>query len=284
MKTYKLIKTYPGSFPLGHLAILDESEKYYNLGTTTRSLDYIENHPENWQHVCYKCHENVNTCKTFGCKKDYEILSFKDVRNNSMFSYTLRKNGLYIYQIYEDNIFDKMPNIKRKLQDCLNNSNLTIHSVKRLSDGEIFTIGDRITGKSKYNCIINIIELNLACNQIMFNRLDEGIDLLNAKHIKKPLFTTEDGVDIFEGDNYYFVNTNLDFKAYTGTIMKGMTATNPDTKKFSTKKAAENYIKMNKPCLSLQNVLEITNKMISFHPDREIIKRELTKIVKQKLK
>lgn len=42
MKTYKLIKTYPGSFPLGHLAILDESVKYYNLGTTTRSLDYIE--------------------------------------------------------------------------------------------------------------------------------------------------------------------------------------------------------------------------------------------------
>jgi len=47
MKTYKLIKTYPDSFPLGHLAILDESVKYYNLGTTTRSLDYIENHPEN---------------------------------------------------------------------------------------------------------------------------------------------------------------------------------------------------------------------------------------------
>ena len=69
MKTYKLIHTYPGSFPIGHLAVLDQSEKYYNLGTTTRSLDYIEKHPEHWQHVCYKCHENVNTCKTFGCKQ-----------------------------------------------------------------------------------------------------------------------------------------------------------------------------------------------------------------------
>ena len=175
MKTYKLIKTYPGSFPLGHLAILDESVKHYNLGTTTRRLDYrslyyIENHPENWQHVCYKCHENVNTCKTFGCKQ--------------------------------------------------------------------------------------------------------------------PIFITEDGVDIFEGDNYYFVNTNLDFKAYAGTIMKGMTATNPDTKKFSTKKAAENYIKMNKPCLSLNDVLSITNKT-AFVPEdfsKNLIKKELTKIVKQKLK
>jgi len=170
MKTYKLIQTYPGSFTLGHIAILDQSEKYYNLGTTTRSLDYIENHPENWQHVCYKCHENVYTCKSFGCKQ--------------------------------------------------------------------------------------------------------------------AILITEDGVDIFEGDNYYFVNTNLDFKAYTGTIMKGMTATNPDTKKFSTKKAAENYIKMNKPCLSLNDVLSITNKT-SFVPEdfsKNLIKKELTKIVKQKLK
>jgi hypothetical protein len=170
MKTYKLIKTYPGSFPLGHLAILDESVKYYNLGTTTRSLDYIENHPENWQHVCYKCHENVYTCKSFGCKQ--------------------------------------------------------------------------------------------------------------------AILITEDGVDIFEGDNYYFVNTNLDFKAYTGTIMKGMTATNPDTKKFSTKKAAENYIKMNKPCLSLDEVLEVVEDtcVITLNSTRKAVKEKLTKIVKQKLK
>jgi len=170
MKTYKLIKTYPGSFPLGHLAILDESVKYYNLGTTTRSLDYIENHPENWQHVCYKCHENVYTCKSFGCKQ--------------------------------------------------------------------------------------------------------------------AILITEDGVDIFEGDNYYFVNTNLDFKAYAGTIMKGMTATNPDTKKFSTKKAAENYIKMNKPCLSLNDVLEVVEDtcVITLNSTRKAVKEKLTKIVKQKLK
>lgn len=166
MKTYKLIKTYPGSFPLGHLAILDESVKYYNLGTTTRSLDYIENHPENWQHVCYKCHENVNTCKTFGCKQ--------------------------------------------------------------------------------------------------------------------PIFITEDGVDIFAGDFYTIVTNDL-FESRTLVAM-GNEINN--IKRFSTKKAAENYIKMNKPCLSLNDVLSITNKT-SFVPEdfsKNLIKKELTKIVKQKLK
>jgi len=166
MKTYKLIQTYPGSFTLGHIAILDQSEKYYNLGTTTRSLDYIENHPENWQHVCYKCHENVNTCKTFGCKQ--------------------------------------------------------------------------------------------------------------------PLFITEDGVDIFAGDFYTIVTNDL-FESRTLVAM-GNEINN--IKRFSTKKAAENYIKMNKPCLSLNDVLSITNKT-SFVPEdfsKNLIKKELTKIVKQKLK
>lgn len=169
MKTYKLIKTYPGSFPLGHLAILDESVKYYNLGTTTRSLDYIENHPENWQHVCYKCHENVYTCKTFGCKQ--------------------------------------------------------------------------------------------------------------------PLFTTEDGVDVYEGDTVWHTNLNPNLKIYS-SIVKYKKPFTPVAGLFSTKKAAENYIKMNKPCLSLNDVLSITNKT-SFVPEdfsKNLIKKELTKIVKQKLK
>jgi hypothetical protein len=165
MKTYKLIKTYPGSFPLGHLAILDESVKYYNLGTTTRSLDYIENHPENWQHVCYKCHENVYTCKSFGCKQ--------------------------------------------------------------------------------------------------------------------AILITEDGVDIFENNTSIYI---LDKFTIRHIKHKDFNVISKYVKYFSTKEKAEEYILMNKPCLSLQNVLEITNKMISFHPDREIIKRELTKIVKQKLK
>lgn len=167
MKTYKLIHTYPGSFPIGHLAVLDQSEKYYNLGTTTRSLDYIEKHPEHWQHVCYKCHENVNTCKTFGCKQ--------------------------------------------------------------------------------------------------------------------PLFITEDGVDIFEGDIFY--STRKDCSGciikYEGNFFEIASTKCKEFVDFSTKKAAENYIKMNKPCLSLKEVLDTMGNLLE---TREEFKAKLTKIVKQKLK
>jgi len=91
-----------------------------------------------------------------------------------------------------------------------------------------------------------------------------------------------EGVDIFAGDFYTIVTNDL-FESRTLVAM-GNEINN--IKRFSTKKAAENYIKMNKPCLSLNDVLSITNKT-SFVPEdfsKNLIKKELTKIVKQKLK
>jgi len=153
-----------------------------------------------------------------------------------------------------------------------------IHSVKRLSDGEIFTIGDKITGKSKYNCIINSIELNPNCSQIMFNRLDEGIDLINAKHIKQPLFTTEDGVDVFEGMEVFVVHpttlntiiglNTIEYSSYKGWLF------------FSTKDEMEEYIIMNKPCLSINDLLKIKNNIGCFgntliEKSKELVKSKL---------
>ena len=233
MKTYKLIKTYPGSFPLGHLAILDESVKYYNLGTTTRSLDYIENHPENWQHVCYKCHENVNTCKTFGCKQPIFIT--------------------------EDG------------KEFFDDSSI-VYYVNILNFGILSTI-------------ISSIKPNMqsyVLNNKFFGCISAANKYAEENKPKVKLFTTEDGVDIFAGNTYVMVTNDL-FESRTLVAM-GNEINN--IKRFSTKKAAENYIKMNKPCLSLNDVLSITNKT-SFVPEdfsKNLIKKELTKIVKQKLK
>lgn len=184
MKTYKLIKTYPGSFPLGHLAILDESVKYYNLGTTTRSLDYIENHPENWQHVCYKCHENVYTCKSFGCKQ----------------AILITEDGVDIFE------------------------------------GDSF---------------------------VVISLIDVEESTVESEVIMKPY-------DIWEKCKLYGLITNK-----TGNFLA-----------FSTKKAAENYIKMNKPCLSLNDVLEVVEDtcVIILNSTRKVVKEKLIKIVKQKLK
>jgi len=277
MKTYKLIKKYPGSFELGHLAILDESVKYYNLGTTTRSLEYIENNPEHWQEVCPDCLENINTCGIFPCKKkDYKILSLitnnKTILNSPFFS----------------------------VKDLLKNQGCNIHSIKRLSDGEIFTIGDPI-GNNEGSKLLDIKIKGFDIDSEYFVLTTSGrIKLSNVEHRKKPLFTTEDGVEIFEGDSFTLISL-IDIEESTvdsEVIMKPydiwekckfyelITNNSKNFLPFSTKKAAENYIKMNKPCLSLNDVLSITNKT-SFVPEdfsKNLIKKELTKIVKQKLK
>ena len=84
------------------------------------------------------------------------------------------------------------------------------------------------------------------------------------------MFTTEDGVDIFEGDKYF--ELALNFKpSFREAIYEEITRPNifydygisEKRKKlndngryyFSTKEAAEEHIIMNKPCLSINDVM-----------------------------
>lgn len=67
------------------------------------------------------------------------------------------------------------------------------------------------------------------------------------------LFTTEDGVDIFKGDKYYYVT--LLFNIEENHAFAGYYPAN----KFSTKKKAEEYVLMNKPCLSINDVNVLKN-------------------------
>ena len=73
---------------------------------------------------------------------------------------------------------------------------------------------------------------------------------------------------------------------YRSLIAMGNEISNVKVKRFSTKKAAENYVKMNKPCLSLQEVTELWYKLYdeSMKVNYKGYYNELTKIVKQKLK
>src|SRR5690606_32045441 len=83
-----------------------------------------------------------------------------------------------------------------------------IYSVKRLSDGEIFTIGDDCITRTKHYGKIKLFEI---CNDKLYIKSDQNIssaytcNINDLKPIKKPLFTTEDGVDVFENDVYYRV-------------------------------------------------------------------------------
>jgi hypothetical protein len=164
-----------------------------------------------------------------------------------------------------------------------------IHSVKRLSDGEVFTVKDIIkTSVDKSYCqiygfrIVND-KLIIDCTHSYLCSL-KGINILeDIQHVtKKPLFTTEDGVDIYEGDNFYVVLKDLS----NIEITKCKASVHSKYEKyldFSTKQAAEEYILMNKPCLSINDLWNCNSNKDSKDSWMIISKKTLQELVKSKL-
>lgn len=83
--------------------------------------------------------------------------------------------------------------------------------------------------------------------------------------VKEVLFITKDNVEIYEGDTYYYIWINLTadneekFIIYKteNAILKKNEKWSEDALFFSTKEAAEEYIIMNKPCLSIKDIQEV---------------------------
>ncbi len=131
-----------------------------------------------------------------------------------------------------------------------NHSNSKIISIKRLSDGEIFTIGDKIKN-SFSSCIGNILSFNIEGKGIIINK-SYDIGFNEISHVKKPLFKTTDGVDIFKNDECWVVINN--------TLSKVNWKNNHPYEipiYFSTKEIAEEYILMNKPSLFINDIIKI---------------------------
>lgn len=251
-KYYKLIKEYPGSPKLGTIAHEDKynPNKYYTaLGEfamlTQNTLDKFS---EFWEEVVEK-------------DKDYEILSI-----------LLRKPEKHIIRKID---LDDSESYIESLIKCDGNK---IYSVKRLSDGEIFTIGDKI--KDTEFGVCSIKGFKIIDNKIHVIYLDFDYPLTKTIKYKKPLFTTKDGVDIYEGDKYWLI-VNSDM-AMPNTARKEWSY-NSENKRFSTKKAAENYIKPHKPCLSYQEILSIFDKTCSNSNIRNDFKTKLTKLINTKI-
>ena len=315
MRKYKLIKEYPGSPKLGTEIFNDEIFKghyyIYRNGIKT-SLGTIEpyKYPEFWEEVVedpivyhigksltdshpggntpyyiYADRESYckkNNIKYFYCKKDckkwaneqvvekdYEILSF--YHNNKLFSKLHhRSSKTFPYWSNEGTwvSYDKF---------C------KIHSVKRLSDGEIFTVGDKVKFQGNGCSDITIIlKFELVNNKVHAHSGSASFHINFIHHIKKPLFTTEDGVDIYKGDKVWYINlhTNNISKNHETVTSKYWDFKN--YKYFSTKEAAEEYILMNKPCLSANEVIQycIDNyKTVNDHRTYKLLK----KLVKSKL-
>ncbi len=153
--------------------------------------------------------------------------------------------------------------------------NGAIHSVRRLSDGEVFSVGDRVNWKDhgsadfEYTCGVAVIsEIRKAAfpqgsKELVFELRDDNGEhaahkfISNIKHAKKkPLFTTEDGVEIFEDGECWIVevfNDRISNRAihWTEIVKSGM---KEHERYFSTEAIASEWILLNKPCLSLNDI------------------------------
>lgn len=188
-------------------------------------------------------------------KLDYQILSFK--QNSGITELwkvdTIRGSGYWSREGYMTTPYTTA--------EILSNKLYAIHSVKRLSDGEVFTIGDAIKERTTQTAYIIRFEITA---YTLVAIIDSGsmrvMDSWRKVVTKTPLFKTEDGVDIYEGDKITIVNTK-DFRISNTDIpenhIRGHCRVwdgSDGYLQFSSKQAAEEYIILNKPCLSLMDL------------------------------
>ncbi len=266
MIKYKLIKKYPGSPNVGDFAIYDDESIHFKISNSSfkpRSWLEITEYPEFWKKIV---------------EKDYEILAFYYKNIAGKGDNHIDPNYLWFETSKGSGKWSRMGHITHpyNTDEILQHPSYGIYSVKRLSDGEIFTVGDKVDGTSYKNIIINSVDINPTLTvQIQINHKDEGINLLTAKKAKQPLFKTADGVDIYEGDNWVRIRLS-DFSIlgiYGDAIGK--------IKTFSTKEAAEEYVIMNKPCLSINDIItpgkvfEVTLNDVYIDKLKQIVKNKL---------
>jgi hypothetical protein len=260
MKKYRLIKEYPGSPTLGteiSKANIRYGADHYNFNggnlNTIILANLVEKHPKYWKEIK---------------EKEYEILQFKSQAGQIL--------------NYKEN-WDK---------DFFKNNNWSIYSIIRNRDKEVFIIGNLVISKEvpdDEGFIITSFSNHLNNKQSLifgdfFYICGKGrsAEIYNIIKIKQKLFTTEDGVDIFEGNTYWRISRNLigaipiiesrgTFPlSYPGQFLY-----------FSSSDKALVYIDLNAPKYSKQDIINVFDKIgeRSFTSNLNI-----SKVVLEKLK
>ncbi len=175
--------------------------------------------------------------------REWEILEFKyDGLLGRINEFVLLPDGKYTSNIQ---------NFTYTLDEILSCKTAVIQTVKRLSDGEIFVVGD--------NTQVGIITSFEIQGQNMIAKGSEFEYHINQlqKAKREHIFTTDDNVKIYEGDEYFFCGEPLvvySSKAVWYDIDGALQ--NTGNKHFSTREKAEEYCTMNRPCLSIQAMLD----------------------------
>lgn len=234
MEKYKLIKEYPGSPILDTIIEFKNGKCYAHFKPKLTDDDELNsigdseilNYKEFWKEII---------------KKDYEILSYYDNVNDKYYKPNSQLKDCWCA------CDGKKPFYKEEqLHLC------KIYSIKRLSDGEIFTVSDDTNlGKIEE---FNITNHHSILNIKIFGISTHGwynLSRINHK-FKQPLFITEDGVSIFENDTFYYVDQY--WQIGVGICNNLIFNKLKDYKEFSTKERAQEYIYNNKPKYSVNDI------------------------------
>jgi hypothetical protein len=256
---YKLIKKLPfeNSPEIGYISkptTLKDGAHYWN-----HNWFKPEEYPEYWEKVA---------------EKDYEIIAVRYQHNNKVYTWDSKQFRC------EGGVIDLSCVLKGYVGTFKDGNKIYIYAVKRLSDGIVFTVGDRVKQSNvKHNNIFTIAGFEMDVNNEHLLAIGNGgIKLKKIEHYKAPLFKTEDGLEIFPGDSTYIVGNGFSI-SHTGELYW-----NPQRPTFSNKQAAEEYVLLNKPCLSIKEIAPIIGQCNNTtYIDLDSLTEKLKKLVKGRL-
>ncbi len=139
-------------------------------------------------------------------------------------------------------------------RECFGCDGCEIHTVKRLSDNVVFTVGD-FTQHGQIRGFTECFGMQVLLKQ----ETSEGATgVLISEIIKKPtpLFTTHDDKEVYEGDGVWVVNSAWAQPFEFNAERRWYEETNSHFTYFSTREAAEQYVTENKPQYSLSDVIK----------------------------
>jgi hypothetical protein len=156
------------------------------------------------------------------------------------------------------------PNAKGLVCNAKDN-NCKIYSVKRLRDGEIFTIGDKVA-YNMVNANSFIIDHFLIRNDGRMIARDKGHGMVeevndNLVKVNKLLFITEDGVSVTDEEQIvWYVDDRCKLNTRKAKNANGSPKC---VKIYSKADSANEYVLLNKPCLSLNDLLSVWDEQAS---------------------
>lgn len=228
--------------PTGNIyEIYGHSGNIVNNNNASSMLPLWLTHDSNdWEEIIEKDYLILEIKSVGGCHWIYDEKTKKYVQNKFSFQHCL------------DDFFEK--NVL--------SSKYFIFKIKRLSDNEIFTIGDKCNDD-----FIQEIKLVVDENRLYISskNFSWGKNIKDLTKDKISLFTTEDGKEMYEGDELFeLITPGFYNKSCVWNIILFKTKSNinydqENSKKngriwFSTKEAAQEWVVFNKPCLSLNDV------------------------------